>query len=174
MGGSRETSTPGSLAEGLLLAPADLSAHASSKRYCTCLCPDPDPEKSVADQAGPTPRIAVPSITGNPGNLGFVWSTSQDWKTPGANAAARHVWVALVNPPAVSSTRISDRCRLRPPCSSISVLPVQAPCSLRRTGIRHRAGGLGNAGRLSVASPDSDSSFCRASASVWRVQRYAN
>jgi len=37
VGGSRETSTPSSLAEGLLLAPADLSAHASYKRYCTCL-----------------------------------------------------------------------------------------------------------------------------------------
>jgi hypothetical protein len=46
VGGSRETSTPDSLAEGLLLASADLSAHASSKRYCTCLCPGPDPEKS--------------------------------------------------------------------------------------------------------------------------------
>ena len=51
--------------------------------------------------------------------------------------------------------------------------PCRRPCSLRRTGIRQRAG-LGNAGRLSVANPDSDSSFCRASAAaLWRVQRYA-
>jgi hypothetical protein len=35
VGGSRETPTPGSLAEGLLLAPVGLSAHASSKRYYT-------------------------------------------------------------------------------------------------------------------------------------------
>ena len=64
-----------------------------------------------------------------------------------------------INPRAVSSMRISDRCpALRPPCSSISLLPVQrrAVCDVRGfvTGR-----GLGNAGRLSVASPDPDSSF---------------
>jgi len=60
-----------------------------------------------------------------------------------------------INPPAVSSTRISYRCPLE---TAVLIDFVIARRSLRRTGIRHQAG-LGNAGRLSVASPDSDSSF---------------
>jgi hypothetical protein len=141
VGGSRETQLP-ALSRGLLLAPADLSAHASSKRYCTCLCPTQIPKNRIAES-----ERAV--VTGQ-------WDSDQASDQP-----ARCEFDVDLRPLPLEAAVLID-----------FVIARAAPCSLRRTG-DSSPGGVGQRWTTERRESDTDASFCRVSAALWRVQRYA-
>ena len=81
--------------------------------------------------------------------------------------------VALVNPPAVSSTRISDRCRLRP---AVLIDFGYCPCRRRAVcGVRgSSSGGVGQ--RWATVRRESRFGFKllqSEGAALWHFQRYA-